>query len=87
MSDWAFHGKSVWKYDSKKKCPILLTDLSEKEYRNFSWLRNESALLNLVTKKDLKKIMKKNNMNITKPTNVKDVEAIIIEINEKYEKD
>ena len=31
--------------------------------------------------------MKKNNMNITKPTNVKDVEAIIIEINEKYEKD
>lgn len=78
--------RSEWRDTNNKKIPILLVDLSQKEYRNFSRHRNESALATLVTKDDVNKILKKNGIKISEPKTIIDVEAIIIEINKKYEK-
>jgi hypothetical protein len=52
--------KYVWKDFKKQESLIVICNTMEESYRNFSWSRNESCLLQFLSKEDLNTIIKKN---------------------------
>lgn len=49
--------KDHWKVEDKKSVPIIVFNLLDNEYRNFSLSRNESCLLTFISRKKLKKLI------------------------------
>lgn len=54
-----FDQKYLWYVNKNESVPILYCNLLEKEYRNFQLSRNESCIIQFISKKQLKKIEEK----------------------------